>query len=290
MATLQEIYDEFLETLDSAAADKLTDELARCTDGFKRNATMERQLRARGGVPAQQPQQVNTHMVQEAFLTACASGDTMRVAALLQQNSADVNYSDAHGQSGLLLAAIHRREATVAMLLAAGADATQATDDACTPLHTLAELVEHGDRVADPIPDEAGARLVERILNGDGQLLEMRDCNGLTPLAAAVYHGNVDVARALVQSGADVDAADPGGSIGAVLSGPPEGCTPLILCFTGYAKGRSQTSLVELLLDAGAAVPGATDANGLTARDYASTSRRPDLVQLLQEYEDDETQ
>ena len=272
---LEDAYDAFLASKPSVIADRLTDALALASD---REATMAAQMglacdsRATPG--------------KKAFLKACADGNAPLVAALLQEG-VPVDEVDPEGRSGLMLVAMGRHEGTAAMLLAASADIELVDVDGCNALHTVAETLGSSES-AYLSRDECGARLVERFVNGDcdSAALEARNGDGLTPLGSAICHGNVDVARALIEAGSDVDAADCRGN----------GCTPLMLCFIGgfithlpeessageLTRRRAvQQELVEALLEARADVPGTRDAMGFTALDYASEC--PELCRLLHE-------
>ena len=151
------------------------------------------------------------------------------------------------------------------MLLAGGADAAKAKHDGRTPLHMLAQPTAGSD--------EAGGfvQALLRCVDDEEAVLEARDCNGLSPLLAACHFGNVEVATALIEAGADVDA-----------TATVHGSTPLMLTLAGESEGEVQRSLLELLLDADASVPGPADARGLTALDHAEECGRPELASLLQ--------
>ena len=175
------------------------------------------------------------------------------------------------GNSPLLRACMHRHEEAANLLLDAGADAKLSIEDGCTPLIMLAEPVD-----GEP-SDAPGARLVARLLRaGAASTLEECDCNGCTPLALAALRGNVQVAAALLEGGANVNAAD------------SEGVTPLMLIFVADADDVVATpAMVRLLLGAGAQVS-AVDAEGRDALWFCRNVGRIDLMKLLQEAEEDD--
>ena len=204
-----------------------------------------------------------------SMYAAAEAGDAAAVADLIQRG-ADANAGYLGSDAPLLRALQHRNEEVAAVLLQAGADVAHATEDGCTPLIMCAEPVPEQQS------DAAGARLATRLLaSGAGATLEHRDCNGCTALGAACLRGNPDVAEVLAAAGAEVDAAD------------KDGITPLMLCFCGDAKGRTQTRLVTLMLDGGASVD-AVDCEGHDALFFCRGAGRIDLLRTLQEHAADE--
>jgi ankyrin repeat protein len=90
--------------------------------------------------------------------------------------------------------------------------------------------------------------------------------DGTTPLMAAAQHGHLEVARTLVDSGADVNAA---------RGDPERGRTALIdAAWSGY------TDIVRLLLEKGAN-PNAKAESGATALTGASLQGYAEIVNLL---------
>ena len=205
---------------------------------------------------------------------ATEANDLAAMSGLIEAN-ADVDGAYL-GNSPLLRACMHRHEEAANLLLDAGADAKLSIEDGCTPLIMLAEPVD-----GEP-SDAPGARLVARLLRaGAASTLEECDCNGCTPLALAALRGNVQVAAALLEGGANVNAAD------------SEGLTPLMLCFVadaddGPVDGPIATrAMVRLLLSAGAQVS-AVDAEGRDALWFCRNVGRIDLMRLLHEAEEDD--
>ena len=142
-------------------------------------------------------------------------------------------------------------------LLAAGADANARDDAGATPLTRAAH---------------AGNLALVRVLLGAGADVNAADAHGWTALTKAVYNadldrGFADVAQALIDAGADVEAR-----IG-------YGIRPLML-----AAGYGETAVVAALLNAGADVVARND-GGLTALMMVKEKFYVDVINLLYEAE-----
>jgi uncharacterized protein len=142
-------------------------------------------------------------------------------------------------------------------LLAAGADANGRDDAGATPLMRAAH---------------AGNLAMVRTLLAAGADVNAADALGWTALMKAVYNadldrGFADVAQALIDAGADVEAR-----IG-------YGIRPLML-----AAGYGEAAVVETLLNAGADVVARND-GGLTALMMVKEKFYVDVINLLYEAE-----
>jgi ankyrin repeat protein len=104
---------------------------------------------------------------------------------------------------------------------------------------------------------------IERML-GEGQDIEATDARGYSPLMLAVYSGNEEAARLLLDRGADPNGRDRSGS------------TPLMgAAFKGHLR------LVDLLLRSGADREARNEA-GAGALHFANLFGRDDVAALLQ--------
>ncbi len=90
--------------------------------------------------------------------------------------------------------------------------------------------------------------------------------DGWTPLHLAAHYGQLEIARALIQKGADLNA----------IADNEIANTPLHAAVAG-----GKTGLAELLKEAGARLE-LKDRNGFTPSELAKQSERPDLVALLE--------
>lgn len=87
-----------------------------------------------------------------------------------------------------------------------------------------------------------------------------------TPLMDAVWRGNVDIARILINKGADVNKVS------------KEGQTMIVL-----AVGQEKLPLIKLLAENGADVDTA-DAMGMSAWNYATLFKKQQIIDILQQY------
>jgi ankyrin repeat protein len=94
-----------------------------------------------------------------------------------------------------------------------------------------------------------------------------RNKGGLTPLHAAAYSGSVEVARLLLDHGADLEDRD-----------NVSGATPLIV-----AAEENRVAVAELLIARGADLS-ITDRDGFTALSLAWMKMRPEIVRLLKRH------
>jgi ankyrin repeat protein len=137
---------------------------------------------------------------------AAAAGDAERVGALI---AADPPLRDAHAPDGwtpLHLASHFRHAAVIDVLLAHGADvnAVSRNADANAPLHAAAA-------------GGADASVIGRLVKG-GARVNHRQSGGFTALHEVAAIGNADVARLLLDAGAEPDARNTEGQTPAELA------------------------------------------------------------------------
>lgn len=147
------------------------------------------------------------------------------LAAGLDPDAADANFQ----QTALMVAARERQAAIARLLIDAGADISRQTPPGDVPQVRLPAdnagskgegivrggWPEHGMRA--PIPGaktpllyaaREGSVEIARMLVDAGADIEQPDANGTTPLLTAIINDRMDTARELIRSGADVNAAD----------------------------------------------------------------------------------
>jgi len=156
-----------------------------------------------------------------ALMLASASGDTATIAALLDKG-ADVNAKESDRfQTPLIFAAANNRLDAVTLLIARGADKNAATK--LTDLSALSRNGENPDGRNLAVKPETTPRTgspkilvpgVERQHLFNEQVAWQ---GGMTPLLYAVRQGHVDVARALIDAGVDVNQRKGGDNASALL-------------------------------------------------------------------------
>ncbi|MFN7925849.1 MAG: ankyrin repeat domain-containing protein [Bryobacteraceae bacterium] len=121
----------------------------------------------------------------EDFLNAARAGDIGKLRSLLAADPSVLNVRDAKGQSALMLAKYYRQAAAVEFLLS------------LHPTVTLYEACAVGDL----------ARVREAVRSGGVRAIDSHAEDGFTPLALACFFGQVEVARLLINSGANINLA-----------------------------------------------------------------------------------
>ncbi len=111
------------------------------------------------------------------------------LARLLVKKGADVNLTQAGGESPLELAASLCEINLVRFLLRRGAKINHADLDGVTPLHSAAQGCDSGEMIV--------------LLIANGASLNARDKLGNTPLMAAAFRDNIKAAQELLEAGAD---------------------------------------------------------------------------------------
>ncbi len=180
-----------------------------------------------------------------ALFSALQAGDTEAVRLMLEAHPETVNERNEAGDSLLLAAAYSGRKEIFDLLIAKGAGVN---------LHEAA-AVGMMDRVAVH-------------LEGDPATVNTYSHDGWTPLHLAAFFGHTEVARSLLDRGADVNARSRSSRFAREN-------TPL-----HAAAANRQTKVAELLLERGADV-NARDGHGFTPLGLAAGSHSDILVILL---------
>jgi ankyrin repeat protein len=173
---------------------------------------------------------------QERILAAARAGDAAAVERLLARDPALVGAVDAHRKTPLHLAAEHDHAEVAELLIEAGADLEAWTTWGTTPLEWAGVL---GSRRTGDALVRHGARLTLGAAAGLGRLDAVRamsEGGAISPaFVLACRNGHTDVARFLLDSGADVNARG-------------------IFAATGlhWAAINGHTATVRFLLDHGA--------------------------------------
>ena len=140
---------------------------------------------------------------------------------------------------------------------------------------------------------------IKELLNKQPNLMQIVDERGSTPLLLATYYGHLEVAKFILENGAEVDAKDSSGNtalMGVCFKGYKEiaevlvrsganvnhvnsmGATSLI-----YAATFNQVGIAKILLENGADI-NTKDARGNTALDNAKMQEATEMIELLEAY------
>jgi ankyrin repeat protein len=183
------------------------------------------------------------------LFSAASRGDLARVASLLSRG-ARVSATNNMWQTALQMAAAAGHASTVRALLAAGANVNAADVFGATPLIAAAR---EGRLEAVTALLEANALVASPIVVADGS----------DALLRAVRRGHVEVARALLAHGADVDTRD------------KQGRTPVM-----YAVQDNGAAMVALLIKEGAHL-NLVSPDKVTALKWARVYKRSEIEALL---------
>jgi len=176
---------------------------------------------------------VNARDAQGSTPLHCAPSPEM--ASLLIANGAMINVVNSQGTTPLHLAEERKNERLAQVLLKQGADASARDANGVSPLYSAqnaqmaSDLIKHGAKVNET------------------------DERGITPLHVAAGKNRLDVARSLIEQGANVNARD-----------RELGNTPL-----HYAMGLAFPEMALMLLEAGAQINQA-NAYGYTPLHYTA--------------------
>src|SRR5690242_516858 len=213
---------------------------------------------------------VNTPQPDGATALAWAAHwDDLEAADLLIAAGANVNAANSYGVTPLSLACTNQSAAMVEKLLTAGADPNGVPSG--TPVlmvaartgnvDTVKLLLAHGANVNTKESARGQTALmwavaekhteVARMLIDHGADARAHSTSGFTPLLFAAQQGDLDSARLLLEAGANVNEAT-----------PEEGSALVVATHSGHE------ALARFLLEKGAD-PNAADAYGITALHYA---------------------
>ena len=158
-----------------------------------------------------------TSGVELNIFEAAATGQTKKLAALLNHDPALVSAYSPDGFTALSLAVFFGHAETVNVLLAAGAPVNAASQETMkmSPLGS-AMAAERND--------------IARLLIDHGADVNAKAENDLTPLHTAAARGDLESARLLLEHGADINATT------------KDGKTPM-----AYAQERNHPEMVEFL-------------------------------------------
>ena len=214
--------------------------------------------------------------MSQDFIDAAIQGDVAKVKEMLRADPSLAQSKDQNGLSVILKAQYHGKREVVGELLGTGvqidifeAAATRQTarvealikdDPSLANTHSVDGFTPLGLAAFFGHPETVNA-----LLAGGAQVnLASRETMKMTPLASAISAQQNNIARTLIEHGADVNAK------------AENDLTPL---HTAAARGNIE--MATLLLDHGADI-GARTKDGKTAVAYAEERNHPEMVELLQ--------
>ncbi len=213
--------------------------------------------------------------MSEEFLNAATQGDVAKVKEMLKRDSSLAHVTDGRGVSVILMATYYRKKDVVAALLESGveldifeASATGATDRVRTLTKMDTSLVNaySGDGFMPlGLAIFFGHRdTAEALLDAGANVnAASRETMKVTPLASAVAANQIELARLLIARGANVNAK------------AASDFTPL-----HEAAARGDIEFAKLLMDHGADVH-AKSADGKTPLSFAEEHNRTEMVEFL---------
>lgn len=180
-------------------------------------------------------------MSNELF-DAIRAGDTRQVISLIDRDPSLTRARTAEGVSGMLLALYHGHS-------------------------SIAELIIERQPDLDLFEAAASGRLerVRRLVDADPSAVNATSSDGYQPLGLACFFGHEEVARLLLDHGADVNA-------------PSQ--NSMKVCPIHAATARRSLPIIRLLLDRGAD-PNARQQMGFTPLHAAAQSGDTEIIRIL---------
>lgn len=216
-----------------------------------------------------------------ALMNATRNGETIQALDSIQ-NGADVNATDSHGRTALIIAADEGHTYIAQLLLEYGADATLKDRSGRTALKAaesksfsriVALLGASQKNLNDSVSPTQLQKAVEdgNINDVNESLVRGEDVNaraedGWTPLMLATVRGHIEIVKALLSKAADVEAKN------------NRGWTALML-----AVSMCDIETMQVLLDGGADV-NARDNNGKTSLVHAASENNIESLKTLLNY------
>jgi len=157
---------------------------------------------------------------ETVLMTAARIGRVETVKALLARGAAVNAVEQWFGETALMLATAENHVAVVRALIEGGADVNARTivldgeparDRNALALQPLNTTFPRGGFSALTFAARQGALESARALVAGGADVNVRDPDGIGPLAVALVNAHYDTAAVLVEAGADVNTIEPGG-------------------------------------------------------------------------------
>ncbi|HKR22530.1 MAG TPA: ankyrin repeat domain-containing protein [Pyrinomonadaceae bacterium] len=215
--------------------------------------------------------------MSQEFFEAATGGDVSKVKMMLDEDPSLASARDENGVSVIMKASYYGKRDVVAVLLDSSAelDVFEAAVTGQTTL--LIDLIAHDPSLANAYSPDVFTPLGFAVFFGQPQVVKAllesgaevnaasRESMKVTPLASAAAAKQTEIARMLIAHGANVNAVAASGHI------------PL-----HEASATGNVELVRLLIENGANVNAKTD-DGKTPLDFATEYNRPEVIEVLKE-------
>ena len=220
------------------------------------------------------PAQQENRMVQE-FMSAATRGDASKIREMLRSNPTLINSKDEKGISAILKAIYHGKKDVVVALLESNPELDIFEASATGQTKRVAELITHDKSLANAFAGDGFMPLGLAVFFGHSETVEVllkrganvnaptREAMKVTPLASAAAARQIEIARKLIENGANVNAK------------AHNDLTPL-----HEAAARGNLELAKLLLDNGAEIHART-LDGKTPLALATEQKQSEMVEFL---------
>jgi uncharacterized protein len=216
--------------------------------------------------------------MSQEFIEAATQGDIAKVKEMLARDPSLAGSKDPNGVSVILKAAYYGKRDVVEVLLASGVQLNVFEAAATGQTGRVQELTREDPALANAYAPDGftplglasffgHAETVNALLAAGAAVSQAsRETMKLTPLASALAVQRNDIARTLIEHGADVNA---------------KGDNDVAPLHTAAARGNLESA--TLLLEHGADINAVTT-DGKTAITYAQEHNHSEMVRFLQEY------
>jgi len=218
--------------------------------------------------------------MSQEFFDAATSGDVSKVRAMLQRDPSLASTRDENSVSVIMKAMYYGKKDVVAALLESGVQLDVFEAAATGRTERLVGLIANDPSLLNAYSPDGFTPLGFAVFFGQREavtaLLDAgaevnaasRESMKVTPLASAAAARQTEIARLLIAHGANVNARAAGGHI------------PL-----HEAAANGNVELVNLLIEQGADINAKTD-DGKTPLDFAIEYKRAEVVALLEKLEE----
>lgn len=215
--------------------------------------------------------------MSQEFFDAATAGDVSKVKTMLREDPSLVRARDQNGVSVIMKATYYGKRDVVAVLLNSGAELDVFEAAATGNTQRLLDLIAIDQTLANAYSPDGFTPLGFAVFFGQTETVKAlldagvevnaasRESMKVTPLASAAASKQTEIARMLITRGANVNARAASGHI------------PL-----HEASANGNVELVRLLIENGADINAKTD-DGRTPLDFATEYNRPEVIEILKE-------